>query len=106
MLNLASSLASGAGTQPIVTTTWTLDATDAPVKVQGYSVFTLEIRWDPTSAVVDPKTIKIIGDPNRGDIITYDATAVASGVLRIAGFSSSNNTFNGALSVVSFNYSQ
>jgi Ca2+-binding RTX toxin-like protein len=106
MLNLTSSLASNAGNPPVVSTSWSLDISDTPVKSQGYSVFTLEIRWDPSIAILDSKSIKIVGDPSRGDIISYDATAIASGVLRIAGFSANNYVFSGTQNVLSFNYSQ
>ena len=59
MLNLASSLASGAGVQPIVTTTWTLDATDAPVKVPSPSPAMTDL---PIDAISEEAEVEVEND--------------------------------------------
>ena len=106
MLNLSPSLTSAAGSPPTVKTIWTLNQSDAPVASSGYVSFTLEIRWDPSVATVVSNAVKLVGNVANGDIVLFDTSSLANGILRAAGFTTNGKNFLATDPIVTFSYSQ
>jgi len=106
-LTMTSSLLSSTGAS-VVNTVWNLSSTTLGQLNGGYKSFTLQISWDPTVATVVSSSIEAIAKQSRGDILSFDTTAISGGVLRIVGFSGDIQNFADSQTtpILKFQYTQ
>lgn len=104
MLTITPKLISTSTSGAKVSVTVGISPTVLPA-AQGYATLLVDLRWNPALATVNASSVKIIGNAALADVTAFDAKGLASGILRLGGWSGSAN-FSGATSVVSFEYTQ
>lgn len=104
MLTITPKLISTSASGTKVSVTVGISPTVIP-GAKGYSTLLVDLRWNPALATVDASSVKIIGNAAQADVTAFDAKGLASGILRLGGWSGSAN-FSGATSLVSFEYTQ
>lgn len=66
----------------------------SPVSTAGYSSYSIELRWDPSLASVAASSVTLIG--SGSDFSAFNQSALADGVLKVAGFTSTGDNFTGS----------
>lgn len=104
MLTITPKLINTSATGTKVSVTVGISPTMAP-SATGYGTFLLDLRWNTALASIDASSVKVIGNPSQADVTAFDAKGLASGILRLGGWSGTNN-FSGGATVVTFEYTQ